>query len=145
MSESANVALVKRFYAIGDGLATGDPSEMFTDDVQIFFPKFGIGHGMDAMMAIAHGRFEIFSRMLHHADEFKIIEQGDTVVVEGTTEGETVAGQTWDGRKTIPGHFCSVMDFRDGRISRMHVYLDPDFGNEDTARYPWHKQGAASA
>lgn len=71
--------------------------------------------------------------MAHHVADFDVVEQGDRVVVEGTTEGELVTGETWDGRRTVPGRFCAVFDFRDGRISRMHVYFDPDFAPEEEA------------
>lgn len=139
MTSSENVDVVRLFFDIGDRRAEGDIAALFTEDVRVFFPKYGIGRGRDAMMEIGKGRYEMFPRMTHHHELFNIIEQGDTVVVEGTTEGETASGRTWDGRQTIAGHFCSVFVFRDGRIARMHVYLDPDLGNEDTDRYPWQK------
>jgi ketosteroid isomerase-like protein len=136
---SKDVAIVRQFFDIADGRAEGDISALFTEDVQVFFPKYGIGKGRAAMMEIGRGRYQMFPRMMHHVDLFKIVEQGDTVVVEGTTEGETAGGRTWDGRETIAGHFCSIFEFREGQIARMHVYLDPDLGHEDTDRYPWHK------
>ncbi|WP_433171477.1 nuclear transport factor 2 family protein [Actinoallomurus sp. CA-150999] len=142
MVDSTNVATAKRFYEIADGRATGDLTELFTEDVQIYVPKFGAGTGHEAMIAAGKGRAQ-FRRMAHHADEFEIVEHDDRVIVEGTTEGETVTGRTWDGRETVPGHFCAVFDFRDGRICRMHVYFDPDLGHEDTARYPWWYQPSA--
>jgi hypothetical protein len=30
-----------------------------------------------------------------------------------------------------------VFEIRDGKIQRLHIYLDPDYGDADTARYPW--------
>ena len=143
MADSANVTTIKRFYDIADHRIEGSPVDLFTEDVQIYTPKFGVAAGMDAMVAAGKGR-AMFRRMEHHVDEFQIVDQGDRVVVEGTTEGETVTGRTWDGRKDVPGHFCAVFDFRDGRISRMHVYFDPDLGHEDADRYPWWTQPSAT-
>ncbi|MCZ0984798.1 SRPBCC domain-containing protein [Streptomyces diastatochromogenes] len=143
MADSAHVTTIKRFYDMADGRITGSPAELFTEDVRIYTPKFGVAAGLDAMVAAGRGR-AMFRRMEHHLDEFQIVERGDRVVVEGTTEGETVTGRTWDGRTDIPGHFCAVFDFRDGRISRMHVYFDPDLGHEDADRYPWWRQPTTS-
>jgi hypothetical protein len=30
-----------------------------------------------------------------------------------------------------------VFEIRDGKIQRLFVYLDPDYADADTARYPW--------
>ncbi|HWI71921.1 MAG TPA: nuclear transport factor 2 family protein [Baekduia sp.] len=136
MSDSANVATVKRFYKISDGRLAGNRAELFTDDVQIYAPKYGVGIGREAMEAAGKGR-TMYRRLVHHLDEFDIVEMENRVVVEGTTEGETATGRTWDGRTTAPGRFCSVFELRDGKICRMHVYFDPDLGHEDAHRYPW--------
>jgi ketosteroid isomerase-like protein len=143
-TDSPNVATVKRFYNIADRRETGDLTELFTEDVKIFAPKFGTATGIEAMIGAGKGG-AMFRRMAHHVDEFEIVEIGDRVIVEGTTEGETITGRTWDGRETIGGQFCSVFDFRDGRIRRMHVYFDPDHTNEDADRYPWYQQSSYSA
>jgi hypothetical protein len=31
------------------------------------------------------------------------------------------------GGKTPGGRFCNLFKFRDGRISSVHIYLDPDY------------------
>lgn len=130
MADSPNVATIKRFYAINDGRMEGDRTVLFTNDVQLYTPHFGIAHGLEGMSAAHNGRATV-RHMFHHVDEFNIVEQGDCVIVEGTTQGETLSGRAWDGRKTIAGHFCAVFAFRDGKISRMHVYFDPNFERED--------------
>lgn len=129
MTDSPNASTIKRFYDINDGRITGDLAALFTDDVQLYTPHLGIAHGLEGMAAGHLGRAMI-KHMSHHVDEFKFVEQKDLVIVEGTTQGETLSGRTWDGRKTIAGHFCAVFEFRDGKISRMHVYFDPDFERE---------------
>ena len=133
MADSPNVATIKRFYDINDGRIAGDLGALFTHDVQIYTPQLGIAHGLEGMAAGHQGRATT-RHMAHHVDEFHIIEQGDCVIIEGTTQGETLSGREWDGRKTIAGHFCAVFDFRGGKISRMHVYFDPDFEREDASR-----------
>jgi hypothetical protein len=59
------------------------------------------------------------------------------VIVEGTTAGETAQGQTWSGGTTPGGRFASVFELADGFIKRMYVYLDPDYGGVDKARFLW--------
>jgi hypothetical protein len=48
-----------------------------------------------------------------------------------------MSGKSWAGGKTPGGRFCNVFKFRDGRISSLHIYLDPDYTGEDEARFRW--------
>src|SRR5437867_12376235 len=57
---------------------------------------------------------------------------------EGTSQGR-VSGKSWVGGETPGGRFCNVFKFRDGRISSLHVYLDPDYTGDDEARFRWGK------
>ena len=63
---------------------------------------------------------------------------GDTVVVEGTSTGETADGTEWrpDGSPG-GGRWCDVFEVRDGEIQRLFIYLDPDYAGKDTEQYPW--------
>src|ERR1700752_648569 len=74
----------------------------------------------------------------HDYDSFTFIPWGDYLIVEGTSQGR-MSGKSWAGGKTPGGRFCNVFRFRDGRISSMHVYLDPDYTGEDEARFRWGK------
>ncbi|MFE4756757.1 nuclear transport factor 2 family protein [Streptomyces mirabilis] len=133
MADSANVTMVKRFYDIADGKIEADPAELFTEDVSVYTPRSGIVSGLDGLAGASKVR-ALYRQITHNYGEFGIVEHGDRVIVEGTTAGETVTGLTWDGRKDIAGHFCAVYDFRDGLISRMYVYYDPDLGHGDADR-----------
>jgi ketosteroid isomerase-like protein len=66
------------------------------------------------------------------------IPAGDYLVVEGSSEGR-MSGKAWAGGETPGGRFCNVFKFRDGRISSLHIYLDPDYTGEDEARFRWGK------
>jgi ketosteroid isomerase-like protein len=68
---------------------------------------------------------------------FNYVVQDDRVVVEGFTHGTLADGTTWQATETLGGRFCNVFEIRGGKIQRLHVYLDPDYGDADTARYPW--------
>jgi ketosteroid isomerase-like protein len=61
---------------------------------------------------------------------------GTYLVVGGTSQGR-MSGKSWAGGKTPGGRFCNVLKFRDGRISKLHIYLDPDYTAEDEARFRW--------
>ena len=66
-----------------------------------------------------------------------VIQQGDTVVVEGTSYGATKSGVEWRAGQTHAGRWCDVFEIRDFKIQRCFIYLDPDYESADTARYPW--------
>ncbi|MEM9377937.1 MAG: nuclear transport factor 2 family protein [Pseudomonadota bacterium] len=120
-----------------------DPSlvALFTDDVELYFPKFGVGKGMTAFMELGGGFAKTVASIAHRRDEFLVIEQGDHVVVEGTTFGKGHNGKEWSGGETSGGRFCSVFHFRetaDGpKICRMHIYLDPDYTGDNTSGFLW--------
>lgn len=62
---------------------------------------------------------------------------GDTVVVEGTSTGETADGTTWRPNGSPGGgRWCDVFEVHDGAIQRLFVYLDPDDAGRDTEQYP---------
>jgi hypothetical protein len=63
----------------------------------------------------------------------------DYLVVEGTSHGK-MSGKSWAGGTTPGGRFWNLFKFRDGRISSVHVYLDPDYTGEDEARFRWGKK-----
>ena len=141
--ESANVGLVRKYFDICDGRTRGDIGELFSPDVEIYIPKYGIERGLGVVSNFIALAADLYQRISHHIDEFKILELGDTVVVEGTTEGATVAGLSWDGRATLGGRFCNVFEIQRGLISRMYVYADPDNCSLDAARYPYFKEDKA--
>ena len=81
----------------------------------------------------------IISDMLMPCDDgLRFIPSGDALVVEGTSKGK-LAGKSWEGGVTPGGRFCNVFRFRDGLISSVHVYLDPDYTGDDEARFRWGK------
>jgi hypothetical protein len=87
----------------------------------------------------------IYKSLEHDVATFSFFVQGNTVVVEGATRGqltEVAGGGAWT--ETEGGRFCSVFECGGGKITRMHIYLDPDYAGRDTARYPWLTDEASS-
>ena len=139
--EAAMVETVKQYFIRGDA-GRPDVLDLFTDDVQIFFPKFGVTHGKGGFGELAAGLMSSVSAIAHDLANFTYTVTRDTVVVEGTTRGTDREGVDWKGGETPGGRFCSVFKFRDGRIARMHIYLDPDYTSRDTERFLWGRDRA---
>ncbi|MEM8937358.1 MAG: nuclear transport factor 2 family protein [Pseudomonadota bacterium] len=122
-----------------------DPSlfELFTDDVEIYFPKFGVGKTKAAFMELGGGFANSVASIAHRRDDFLFVEQDNYVVVEGLTYGTGQDGQEWRGGETPGGRFCSVFQFRDDgddlKICRMHIYLDPDYTSQNESGFLWGK------
>ena len=113
-----------------------DVLDLLHDDIEFYFPKYGIGRGKRAFgefAAVIGREFDVY----HDQDEFLFIESGDSVVVEGTTRGRDAAGRTWRGGETPGGRFCSVYEIRDGRIARSFIYADPDYTSRHEDGFLW--------
>jgi hypothetical protein len=135
--ESPQIKTVQEYFRRGD--AGEFPAELFAQDFQFYFPKYGVGHGAAAFMELAVGVMNaMVKRAAHHIDDLLFIEQGNCVAVEGTTEGTDLEGVEWYGGRTRGGRFCSIFVFgREGLIERMHVYLDPDRTGKHKEDFVW--------
>lgn len=126
----------------GGVTSTGDPIlDLFADDAQVYFPKWGIATGK-AQIAKMFGEVgATLKSIVHHYSHLNWIFSGsDMVVCEGTSHGEHKDGP-W--RADVPewgaGRWCDVFEVRDWRIHRCFIYLDPDYAGKDVDRYPWLK------
>lgn len=134
---SKNVATVKEYFARGDA-GRMDLLDLFTDEFQFYFPKFGVGSGKAEFAEFVQGLIGSLKSISHDIEAMKFFEGSNFVVVEGTTEGVYGDGTTWSGGQTPGGRFGSVFEFRDdGLISRMHIYTDPDYSSKDAGRFLW--------
>lgn len=124
----------------GGVTSTGGPIlDLFADDAQVYFPKWGLADGKDAIGRMFGDVGGTLTAIKHHYAGFNWILTGtDTFVVEGTSHGEHRDGP-W--RAGVPewaaGRWCDVFEIRDFLIQRLFIYLDPDYAGRDTARYPW--------
>jgi hypothetical protein len=141
MSGSTTAPLVSRAKEYFQRIDAGDfAAELFTPDFQFYFPKYGTGRGAAEFRKMAVGVRDAkqLESIGHDIDNFLYVEQGNHVVVEGTTMGSTADGSWWKGGETAGGRFCSVFAFdADGLIERMHIYLDPDYTGKDVAGFVW--------
>lgn len=114
-----------------------DPSlfDLYTDDVEVYFPKFGVGRGKEALAEFAQRLGADLGSLEHDIDELDIMQaSGDRVVVEGRERGTTADGRPWPDGVVSTGRFCNVFTFRDGLISSIHIYTDPDFTSSHTEK-----------
>ncbi len=134
--EQAMLAAVEQYFVRADA-GQASVLDLFTDDVQIYFPKFGIATGKAAFGELATGLLGSLKSIAHYISDFKYVVGSNTVVVEGATHGADRQGAEWSGGKTAGGRFCSVFEFRGPLIARMHIYLDPDYTGRDENRFLW--------
>jgi hypothetical protein len=137
--EQVMVAVVKQYFVRADA-GQASVLDLFTDDVQIYFPKFGIATGKAAFGELATGLLGSLESIAHYIADFKYVVGANSVVVEGATHGVDRQGAGWSGGKTAGGRFCSVFEFRGPLIARMHIYLDPDYTGRDQNRFLWGRE-----
>jgi hypothetical protein len=114
-----------------------DVSDLIADHVQIYFPKWGYRMGKEEFGQLVQDLRSIVSTVGHEYPYFNWFYDGDTVVVEGTSYGVTKDDRKWRAGVTHGGRWCDVYEIRHFKIQRLFIYLDPDYGGADTARYPW--------
>ncbi|MEV0952095.1 nuclear transport factor 2 family protein [Promicromonospora sp. NPDC050249] len=116
----------------------GDPTviDLFTQDAQMFYPKFGFARGRAQIGAFAQGLNLGIATLQHEIEGFTVLSSGNYVVVEGAENGTTRSGVDFPDGVTSFGLFCNVFEFQGDFIKRLHIYVDPDFAGT-------HDEGAA--
>lgn len=111
--------------------------DLFADDAQVYFPKWGLATGKDQIGQLFTDVGASLRSILHDYASFNWIMTGtDTFACEGTSAGEHRDGP-WRAGVTHAGRWCDVFEVRDFLIQRCFIYLDPDYAGRDTERYPW--------
>ncbi|MCX5181196.1 nuclear transport factor 2 family protein [Streptomyces sp. NBC_00268] len=119
----------------------GNPAviDLFTDDAQMFYPKFGIANGKAQIGAFAQGLGRGIASLQHEFDRFTVLSSGNYVTVEGAERGTTASGIEFPDGVSSFGLFCNVFEFEDELIKRVHIYVDPDFANTHAEGVAWGK------
>lgn len=130
---TARIEAIRTYFKKVDA---GDPSvlNLFTEDTQLFFPKFGVAHGKQALVTFAERMGSNLASIGHDIDGLKFYVSGATIIVEGREWGTTRDERTWPDGIVSQGLFCSVFEFDGLLIRRMHIYADPDFTSSDNDR-----------
>jgi hypothetical protein len=137
--KSVALEYLKAFDNGGVTSTSGSILDLFADDAQVYFPKWGLANGKNEVGKLFGDVGATIKKIVHDYSHFNWIMSGtDTFAVEGTSHGEHKDGP-W--RAGVPDHgagrWCDVFEVRDFLIQRCFVYLDPDYAGKDTARYPW--------
>jgi hypothetical protein len=101
--------------------------DLYTEDVELYFPKFGLGRGKADMAEFAARIGADLTGLTHDIDGLEFIVTDDRIVVEGRERGVTADGLPWPDGRISTGRFCNVFAFRGDLISSVHIYTDPDF------------------
>jgi SnoaL-like domain len=140
MTETASTAITpreiaERYFKLTD--SGGETISLFDELAYVSFPKHVPARGIKEVKELFGDVGQLFTSVVHEVAYFNYVEQGEKVVVEGFTHGVLADGTPWRATETLGGRFCNVFEVRNGLIQRLHIYLDPDYGDFDTARYPW--------
>jgi len=111
----------------------------FAPDAVVYFPKWGIARGKDEIIRMFTDIGTTLKAITHHYDAFNWYMTGtNSFVVEGTSNGEHRDGP-WqaDNPPWGSGRWCDCFEVADDRITRLFIYLDPDYAGNDVARYGW--------
>jgi ketosteroid isomerase-like protein len=135
LNDQEKIAVARAYFMRADQ-GRADLLDLFHEDAEFYFPKFGFGFGRESIFEMVKGFQGILEYIQHDYETLIYIPSGDFVVVEGTSHGK-LSGKSWIGGKTPGGRFCNVFKFRDQLISSLHVYLDPDYTGEDVTRFRW--------
>ena len=137
-AEVGSAEYLKAFDNKGVTSTGGSILDLFADDAQVFFPKWGLATGKAQIGRLFTDFSGLLRSILHDYATFNFIMTGtDVFACEGTSAGVHQDG-AWRAGVTHAGRWCDVFEVRDFLIQRCFIYLDPDYaGLDDRARYPW--------
>jgi hypothetical protein len=135
--KSVALEYLKAFDNAGTTSTGGNLLDLFADDAQVFFPKWGLATGKEQIGQLFTDFGALIKNILHDYATFNWVMTGtDVFACEGTSAGVHVDG-SWRAGVSHAGRWCDVFEVRDFLIQRCFIYLDPDYAGLDTGRYPW--------
>lgn len=135
--KSVALEYLKAFDKGGVTSTGGSILDLFADDAQVYFPKWGLATGKEQIGRLFGDVGGTLKSIVHDYATFNWVMTGtDTFGCEGTSSGEHRDG-AWRAGLTHAGRWCDVFEVRGFKIQRCFIYLDPDYAGLDTERYPW--------
>lgn len=122
------------FNKIDSGIFDDEYFDLYTEDVEMYYPKFGFENGKQGIKNFGKVIGKHLENLTHDMQNFRYIFSDPIIVVEGTEKGMTMSGKEWPDYNISFGKFCNVFEFDGELIKRVHIYVDPDFASEDTER-----------
>ena len=87
-----------------------DILELFHEDAELHFPKFGFGGGRQSFLEMVKGFDGSLEYSHHDYDNFTFIPSGDYLIVEGTSHGR-MSGRSWAGAKFLANVSATSSNF----------------------------------
>jgi len=115
-----NVDTAKRYFELMDDpdAGVGEVLDLYADDAVIRSPRKGTISGKDDIKAFYDANADFFTGGEHDMEAFH--EDDHVVVCEGTLDGETTKGRSFEGIGLV-----DIMRFDDsGKIEEFRAYLD---------------------
>ena len=117
--KSVALEYLKAFDNGGTTSTGGSILDLFADDAQVHFPKWGLATGKDAIGRMFGDVGATLERIVHDYANFNWIMTGtDTFACEGTSFGEHQDG-AWRAGVSHAGRWCDVFEVRDFLIQRV--------------------------
>lgn len=129
LKNSPAIDLVKLYFEKTDKRET-DIEILFAENVEVYHPKFGETKGRNEINRFIAWIRGFIETLMYEISDFSYIISEDRVMVEGTESGVLKSVKFFS--KT---HFCSVFTIKENLISRMYIYVNPDFTGEDAERF----------
>src|SRR5260370_21712353 len=101
-SDRRQIAVAQEYFRRVDA-GRADLTDLMTEDVELYFPKFGIGRSKAAFGEFATGVGRVFESVAHDYRTYSFFCSGTNLVVEGTTRGRLKNGQCWSAAGTPGG------------------------------------------
>ena len=109
MNDQEKVAMAREYFTRADQ-GRPDLLELFHEDAEIYFPKFGRGFGRESFFEMVKGFEGSLEYIRHDYDALTFIPSGDYLVVEGTSQGK-MSGKSWAGGKTLADVSATFSNF----------------------------------
>ncbi|MDR0228457.1 MAG: nuclear transport factor 2 family protein [Flavobacteriaceae bacterium] len=125
--------IVKKYYEFVNKGDFGEDTyyKLFAEDIELFYPKFGYDKEKEGIIRFTKQIKQVINALTFDLEKFNFIAKDNFVTVEGYEFGQTSNGVDFPNQVTSFGKFASVFEVENGKIKRMHCYVDPDLGGQD--------------
>ena len=95
LNDQDKIAVAREYFMRADQ-GRADLLDLFHEDAEFYFPKFGFGFGRESIFEMVKGFQGILEYIQHDYETLIYIPSGDFIVVEGTSHGK-LSGKSWIG------------------------------------------------
>jgi len=97
LADRDKIKIVQEYFVRADQ-GRPDVLELFHENAEIYFPKFGLGFGRQSLFEMVKGFVGALEFIKHDYDGFTFMPSGDYLVVEGTSRGAISGKSGREGR-----------------------------------------------